>query len=44
MKLHADELKNAQAETLSFSYYEENREIDWYHEIIALDPHQLHPK
>ena len=28
MKLQANELKNTQAETLSFSYYEENREID----------------
>ena len=28
MKLQADELKNAQAETLSFSCYEENREIN----------------
>ena len=44
MKLHADELKNAQAKTLSFRYYEENREINWYHKIIALDPHQTPSK
>ena len=35
---------NTQAETLSFGYYEENSEINWYIEIIALGPHKTHPK